>query len=525
MANSSCTFFAIVLLLLAGSSDSSDDTSSIYKTFLQCLTQTSMTPPDKISELVYTPQNSSYSSVLQSYKRNARFNSSRKPLIIVTATKIPHVQSTVICTRRMGSNYSLRIRSGGHDFEGLSYVSDSSPFFLLDMSNLRSVDVDIGTNSSWVQSGAILGELYYAIWQKSKVHGFPAGSCPTVGVGGHFSGAGYGNMLRKFGLSVDHIIDAQIVNVDGQLLDRKSMGEGLFWAILGGGGASFGVVVSYKIKLVEVPGTVTVFDKEKNPSENNSDFVYRWQFVAPNTTNDLFLRLHLYQNTASIQSLYLGKADEVVSLLNKDFPELGLTREDCKEMSWIDSVLWYGTADYGKSPDALLNRYTNSPSHPAKSAKRKSDFVVNRVSREGLDRIMNRLVEFSKIRMTFSPYGGEMNEISCAKTPFPHRKGNLYMIEYVGNWVGNDEGMVNELRSMYDYMAEFVSRNPRRAYLNYRDLDIGTMEAGDGYEQGRVYGMKYFSGNFDRLVRVKTEVDPGNFFSSVQSVPTLRRKV
>ena len=59
-------------------------------------------------------------------------------------------------------------------------------------------------------------------------HLITSGVCPTLGVGGHFSGGGYGNMLRKFGLSVDHIVDAQIVNVNGYILDRKSMGEDLF---------------------------------------------------------------------------------------------------------------------------------------------------------------------------------------------------------------------------------------------------------------------------------------------------------
>ncbi|CAN1226589.1 Berberine bridge enzyme-like 2 [Linum grandiflorum] len=507
--------------------------------YLKSLSDNSSTPIDQV---IYFPTAKLYTSILKSNIRNLIFasDSTPRPLFIVAPTHLSHIQSTILCCKT--HSLQLRIRSGGHDYDGLShdyegvsYVSNS-PFFILDMFNLRGIQIDAADQSGWVQAGATLGELYYAISRKSNLLAFPAGVCPTVGVGGHLSGGGYGNLLRKYGLSVDHIVDAQIVDANGKFLDSKAaMGEDLFWAIRGGGGASFGVVITYKIKLVPVPATVTVFRVEKYLEQNATDMVYQWQFVAPKTTNDLFMRMLLQPvssktkkgslTTASIQSLYLGKADEVVSLLNKDFPELGLTREDCKEMSWIDSVLWYGTADYGKSPDALLNRYTNSPSHPAKSAKRKSDFVVNRVSREGLDRIMNRLVEFSKIRMTFSPYGGEMNEISCAKTPFPHRKGNLYMIEYVGNWVGNDEGMVNELRSMYDYMAEFVSRNPRRAYLNYRDLDIGTMEAGDGYEQGRVYGMKYFSGNFDRLVRVKTEVDPGNFFSSVQSVPTLRRKV
>ncbi|KAK9735008.1 hypothetical protein RND81_04G177300 [Saponaria officinalis] len=202
--------------------------------------------------------NSSFSMVLQSYIRNLRFNTSttRKPLFIVTATNVSHIQASILCAKEYG--IQIKVRSGGHDFEGLSYVS-IVPFFVVDMFNLRSVDVDVENETAWVQAGAILGEVYYKIGNKSKTLGFPAGVCPTVGVGGHFTGGGYGNMMRKYGLLSDNIIDAIIVDVNGRILDRKSMGEDLFWAIRGGGGASFCVIVSYKIKLVHVPEKVTVF--------------------------------------------------------------------------------------------------------------------------------------------------------------------------------------------------------------------------------------------------------------------------
>ncbi|CAL2246453.1 unnamed protein product [Prunus armeniaca] len=136
----------------------------------------------------------------------------------------------LICSKSLHQKLKLRIRSGGHNYEGLSYWSDQT-FIVLDMFNLRTVTVDIEDSSVWVQAGATLGELYYRISEKSKVHGFPAGVCPTVGIGGHISGGGYGNMLRKFGLAVDNVLDAQIVDAKGRLLDRQAMGEDLFWAI------------------------------------------------------------------------------------------------------------------------------------------------------------------------------------------------------------------------------------------------------------------------------------------------------
>ncbi|KAM0026863.1 putative tetrahydroberberine oxidase [Helianthus debilis subsp. tardiflorus] len=237
----------LTLLLVFLSTQSSATSNSDTDRFIRCLNNRS-DPSFPITGLIYTPGNSYFPFVLQNYIRNLRFNESTtpKPILIITAKHVSHIQAAIMCGK--DSRLLMKTRSGGHDLEGLSYVTNTNePFFIVDMFNFRSIDVDIEQETAWVQAGATLGEVYYRIAEKSNIHGFPAGICPTVGVGGHISGGGWGTMMRKYGLSIDNVVDAQLIDVNGKLLNRKSMGEDLFWAITGGGGVSFGVILAYNV--------------------------------------------------------------------------------------------------------------------------------------------------------------------------------------------------------------------------------------------------------------------------------------
>ncbi|KFK31563.1 hypothetical protein AALP_AA6G128100 [Arabis alpina] len=529
------TFLSVFFLSLLFSSSfaAPPSSDSVHESFVQCFSDKTKSPQTQITQNVFSQTNPSFSSVLRAYIRNARFNTSStlKPTIIITPRSESHVSAAVICAKPL--NFVFKIRSGGHDYDGLSYISDK-PFFILDMSNLRDVNINIADQSAWISAGATLGEVYYNIWEKSKVHGFPAGVCPTVGVGGHLSGGGYGNMVRKYGLSVDYVEDAKIVDVNGRILDRKAMGEDLFWAICGGGGASFGVVLGYKVKLVPVPETVTVFRVEQYMDSGAVDMVYKWQSVGPKTDPNLFMRMLIQPVTrkkvktvrASVVAQFLGRANDVVSLLAKEFPELGLKKGDCTEMTWLQSALWWDNHVNATmtDPKVFLDRELDTASF----GKRKSDYVASEIPRDGIESLFKKMIELGKIGLVFNPYGGKMAEVAEDATPFPHRK-KLFKIQYSVNWKESsaeiEKGFLNQAKVLYSFMTGFVSKNPRNAYLNYRDVDIGVNDHGaKSYEEGEEYGRKYFGDNFDRLVKIKTAVDPDNFFRNEQSIPTLPSK-
>ncbi|KAI3466892.1 hypothetical protein Pfo_023555 [Paulownia fortunei] len=503
----------------------------IQEIFYQCINLNSeLSIP--FSTAFSAPDNASFSSILQSSAQNLRclVPSVPKPQLIFTPLIENHVQAAVICAKELG--IQLRVRSGGHDYEGLSYISETEqPFIILDLSKLRSVSIDMQDSSAWVQAGATVGELYYRISQKSKTHGFPAGLCPSLGIGGHITGGAYGTMMRKYGLGADNVIDARIVDASGRILDRESMGEDLFWAIRGGGGASFGIITAWKVRLVPVPATVTVFTVPKTLEEGATKILYKWQQVADKLDEDLFIRVIIQvvngaqkgQRTVqtSYNALFLGRIDRLLDVMEESFPELGLTRKDCIEMSWIESVLYIAGYPSKTPPEVLLQGKSLFKNY----FKAKSDFVKKPIPENGLEGLWKRLLEEDSPLMIWNPYGGMMSKISESEIPFPHRKGVIYKIQYLTLW--NDDKPesaakhMDWIRRLYNYMAAYASMLPREAYVNYRDLDLGMNKNGSSFIEASLWGTKYFKDNFNRLVRVKTKVDPDNFFRHEQSIPTL----
>lgn len=315
------TVFSIFSVISVASTNS----SSVEYNFLQCLSNQSQ-PSSPISEAIYTSKSASFAFVLQSYVRNLRFmtGTTLKPLLIVVAKHESHLQAIVVCAKSLG--LEIRIRSGGHDYEGVSYVSrNTKDFIILDMFNLRSINIDLADESAWVQSGAILGEIFYPVFYEKQEPWLPCWCMSYYWCWRTFHrGGGYGNMMRKYGLSIDNIVDAKMVNVNGKILGRKAMGEDLFSAIRGGGGLSFGVVLAWKIKLVPVPTTVTVFDVKRTLQQGATDILVKWQHVADKLDKELFMRAIIKPENGIIEisfvSLFLGDSERLLKWMNQSFP-------------------------------------------------------------------------------------------------------------------------------------------------------------------------------------------------------------
>ncbi len=168
--------------------------------------------------------------------------------MIVRPADAEDVARVIAFARETGSE--LAVRSGGHSGAGHG-VSEGG--IVLDLGDMRALEIDAEGRTAWAETGLTAGQYTSAAGAHGLATGF--GDAGSVGIGGITLGGGAGFLARKHGLTVDHLLAADVVTADGDLLrvDRETHPE-LFWAIRGGGG-NFGVATRFKFRLHEV-GTV-----------------------------------------------------------------------------------------------------------------------------------------------------------------------------------------------------------------------------------------------------------------------------
>ncbi len=169
----------------------------------------------------------------------------RRPAVIVRVADANDVSHVVSLARDTG--LELAVRSGGHSLSGHSVTEGG---IVLDLSDMRALQIDTDHGTAWAQTGLTAGDYTVAAGAHGLATGF--GDTGSVGIGGITLGGGLGFLVRKHGLTIDDLLAAEVVTADGQLLrvDAERHPD-LFWAIRGGGG-NFGVATRLQFRLHQV---------------------------------------------------------------------------------------------------------------------------------------------------------------------------------------------------------------------------------------------------------------------------------
>jgi FAD/FMN-containing dehydrogenase len=159
------------------------------------------------------------------------------------------IAKTVSFAREHG--VELAVRSGGHSGAGFSLTDGG---IVIHLGKLRGLEIDAEARAAWAETGLTAGEYTEATGKHGLATGF--GDTASVGIGGLTTGGGVGYLIRKYGLTIDSLLAAEVVTADGEILhiDEEHYPD-LFWAIRGGGG-NFGVATRFKYQLQPVSDIV-----------------------------------------------------------------------------------------------------------------------------------------------------------------------------------------------------------------------------------------------------------------------------
>src|SRR3954453_9328078 len=202
----------------------------------------------------------------------------KRPALIARCADADDVATAVGFARDHG--LLLAVRGGGHNGAGLGTCDDG---VVVDLSLLKDIEVDPEARTVRVGGGCLWGEVD----QATNAHGLatPSGIISTTGVGGLTLGGGLGHLTRKCGLSIDNLLEVDVVLADGSFVTANAeQHPDLFWAVRGGGG-NFGVVTSFLFRLHPVD---TVYGGPMLWDTEHAADVLRWyRDFLPNAPDDL----------------------------------------------------------------------------------------------------------------------------------------------------------------------------------------------------------------------------------------------
>ena len=206
----------------------------------------------------------------------------RHPALIARCANVSDVVDAIRFARKTG--LTTAVRSGGHSLPGLSVCDDG---IVIDLALMKGITVDPTARTVRAQAGVLLGELDRETQALGLV--VPAGIVTHTGLAGLTLGGGIGWTMRKFGLTIDQLLSADVVTADGEFV-RASDAENpdLFWGIRGGGG-NFGIVTSFELRLNPL-GPMVLAGPVAWAMEDSPDVMrfYRdWIREVPNEVNTI----------------------------------------------------------------------------------------------------------------------------------------------------------------------------------------------------------------------------------------------
>lgn len=390
----------------------------------------------------------------------------------------------------------MRARSGGHSYAGYSTLSGG---VVLDLRNLRRVSVDRRAGTATIGAGAQLIDVYSALAGAGAT--IPAGSCPSVGIGGHALGGGVGLAGRAFGLATDNVAAAEIVTADGRLwtVDRDSDAD-LLWALRGGGGGNFGVVTNLKLHLHQIPRASSWFVVNW-PWSSAGEALDTWLRWAPGADDGLSSVFHLQTGpSALVAGQYMGPSSDLGGLLGP-LAGVGGAAVSTGDQGYLGLQIRWANC-LGRSLPSCHTRGTRPGGMLERASFRaKSDYVNKPLSAAGRDVLVNaierRQGQPGSGAILFDSYGGAINRVSPQATAFVHRNAAA-CIQYLSY----DDGS-SWLEQTYAAMRRHVSG---MAYQNYIDPQL------------RNWRSAYYGSNYGRLVGVQRRVDPHHYFNFPQAI-------
>ncbi len=439
---------------------------------------------------VVLPSDASYDEIRALW--NAMID--RRPAVIARCAGTRDVVTALAFAREQG--LEIAVRGAGHNIAGNASCDDG---IMIDLSTMRTVNVDAVTRRARVQPGATLGDVDTA----TQAHGLalPTGINSTTGIAGLTLGGGFGWLTRKYGMTIDNLISAEVVTVNGDVLTANAgEHEDLFWAIRGGGG-NFGIITSFEFGLhnlgPEVLAGLVVYPMEQAkqvltqyrafvesaPEEANTWVVMRQAPPLP------FLPEHVHGKEVVVLAVfYAGDLDEGQKILAplQTFGEphgvhIGV-QPFCEWQKAFDPLLAPGARNYWKS-----HNFT-----------------------ELSDVALDKLIEYagrlpsSQSEIFMAWIDGAPNRLPPDDTPWVGRDAR-FVLNVHGRWddAADDAACVTWARSFFEDTKPYASPG---GYINFMTEEEG----------GRVTAA--YGANYDRLVTLKRKYDPENLLHLNQNI-------